>query len=371
MMRNDWESHLEQWISSGVIDTAAGQRIRAWERDHARPQGLRWPTLIALAFGALLLCAGVMLFVSAHWDELPASQRFALVLLMVAAFHVAGACIASSFEGLSIALHTIGTIALGAGIALTGQIFNISEHWPASVLLWAVGSLLAWALLKHWTQATLTAILIPSWLASEWWVRMQDDRAYYDAPISMFLCALAFTYLSARRSSDDSVLRKALGWLGGLALLPSAIRIAVEASGSPPSWQEQSVAWAIAIAVPLTLAVLLRKGTARWNAAAIAWSLLLVVINGGKADRLPVYIWCALGAVGLVAWGIRESRAERVNLGVAGFAITILTFYFSSVMDKLGRSFSLIVLGLLFLGGGWLLERTRRRLIARLKPEAA
>jgi hypothetical protein len=40
-------------------------------------------------------------------------------------------------------------------------------------------------------------------------------------------------------------------------------------------------------------------------------------------------------------------------------------------MDKLGRSFSLIVLGLLFLGGGWLLERTRRRLIARLKPEAA
>jgi uncharacterized membrane protein len=196
-------------------------------------------------------------------------------------------CIAGSFEGLSIALHTIGTIALGAGIALTGQIFNISEHWPGAVLLWAVGSLLAWALLKHWTQATLTAILIPSWLASEWWVRMQDDRTYYGAPISMFLCALAFTYLSARRSSDDSALRKALGWLGGLALLPAAI----------------------AIAVLLTLAVLLRKGAALWNAAAIAWSLLLVVINGGKDDRLQVYIWCALGAVGLVAWGIRESRA--------------------------------------------------------------
>lgn len=66
-------------------------------------------------------------------------------------------------------------------------------------------------------------------------------------------------------------------------------------------------------------------------------------------------------------WGIRDGRSERVNLGIAGFAITVLTFYFSSVMDKLGRSVSLMGLGLLFLGGGWLLEKTRRRLIAQLR----
>ncbi len=40
-----------------------------------------------------------------------------------------------------------------------------------------------------------------------------------------------------------------------------------------------------------------------------------------------------------------------INLGSAGFAATVLWFYFSSVMDKLGRSFSLIALGLLFLAG--------------------
>jgi len=62
-----------------------------------------------------------------------------------------------------------------------------------------------------------------------------------------------------------------------------------------------------------------------------------------------------------------EERKERINLGVAGFALTILFFYFSNVMDKLGRSASLIGLGLLFLLGGWLLERTRRQLVARLE----
>ena len=60
------------------------------------------------------------------------------------------------------------------------------------------------------------------------------------------------------------------------------------------------------------------------------------------------------------------SRKERINLGTAGFALTILIFYFSSVMDKLGRATSLIGLGVLFLVGGWIFERTRRRLVAQL-----
>ncbi len=43
-----------------------------------------------------------------------------------------------------------------------------------------------------------------------------------------------------------------------------------------------------------------------------------------------------------------------------------IIFYFSDVMDKLGRSASLIGLGVLFLFGGWALERTRRQLVARV-----
>ena len=40
-------------------------------------------------------------------------------------------------------------------------------------------------------------------------------------------------------------------------------------------------------------------------------------------------------------------------------------------MDKLGRSASLIGLGLLFLLGGWLLEKTRRRLMVKLESAQA
>ena len=44
-------------------------------------------------------------------------------------------------------------------------------------------------------------------------------------------------------------------------------------------------------------------------------------------DRLG-YAWFAIGAVGLCAWGFRDARPARINLGIAGFALTVLAFYF-------------------------------------------
>jgi uncharacterized membrane protein len=103
-------------------------------------------------------------------------------------------------------------------------------------------------------------------------------------------------------------------------------------------------------------------------AAAVAW-VVAGIAPAAQRGILP-YLWCAVLAIGVIAWGLRDRRSERVNLGVAGFALTVLVFYFSDVMDKLGRSASLIGLGLLFLGGGYLLERARRRLVAAVRGEA-
>ena len=162
-MSKDWDSHLEQWTDAGLINTALAGRIRDWERGQAPLRGLRWPILVALAFGAILVAAGVLLFVSAHWDQMPPDARMALVVLMVALFHAGGAAVSQRFEGLSVTLHAIGTVTLGAAIALAGQIYNLAEHWPSAVMLWAIGAALAWAFLGQWPQAALTAILVPAW----------------------------------------------------------------------------------------------------------------------------------------------------------------------------------------------------------------
>ena len=366
-MRGEWEDALERWLAAGLLDGEAAARIRAYEGERAPARGLRWPVWLALTLGVILLGSGVLLFVSAHWDEISPGARMTLAVLMVAAFHGTGAAMAQRFPALSVAMHTLGTLSLGAAIALMGQIFQLSEHWPTAVLLWAAGALSGWLLLRHWTQATLCAILFPYWLGAEFEVRYPSD---YWVPVSVGIAGLSLAYLAARRSPKDSSLRRALGWLGGIAVIPAIAIVAAEHCSHCGPGDTSIVGWAVAVAGPMGVAVWLRGRDAVWNAVAGFWILVLSVIHAGSGTDVLMYLWCAIGAAALAAWGIRDRRKERVNLGIAGFAITVLAFYFSSVMDKLGRSMSLIGLGLLFLGGGWLLEKTRRRLMAQLREGA-
>ena len=383
-MADTLKKRLERWVSAGVVDAGTASRIRTFEESQSSGERLRWPVLLAVALGGLLLCAGVLLFVGAHWDELSPAWRFTLVMILVAVFPLAGALTEERFPALSTTFYAIGTTCVGAGIFLTAQIFNLQEHWPSGILMWAIGALAGWLLLRHWTQAALLALLVPGWLVGEWEVRTQGF-AVSNRLITEGLVLIAITYLSARTSQEDSATRRALAWIGGLAVLPLSLWAFAEGRGYWGWWQNrppvssllQITGWTIAICGPLGLAYALRKKAVWTNAVAAAWVLVIGTFrarNGDAGSNLPLfawnslgpYFWAGAGALGMVAWGLVERRRGRINLGVAGFALTVIIFYFSNVMDKLGRSASLIGLGVLFLFGGWMLERTRRQLVARV-----
>jgi len=372
-MRPPLEQELHHWVDAGVIDAQTADRIRAFASSPKSP-GMRWPAVLAIAFGAIMVGAGVLLFVAAHWDDLSPAQRFLMVLAMVTGFHLAAGTLMPRMRALGLALHAVGTVALGAGIFLAGQIFNLQEHWPGGILLWAIGAVLSWCVLRDWLQATLAALLIPAWIGSEWCVRGEHLRGT-DEFLFQFLTVLAFTYLSARYIDHESNFRRALGWIGGLPLLPLVLMIATNELWGRYPWAEMSISYRVAgyvmaFGLPLLAAWFLRGKAVLWNVIFALWVVVLELVSDGGGSRdvfreMGVYALCAAGSVGLAYWGIEERRRERINLGVAGFGITIMVFYFSSVMDKLGRSASLVGFGLLFLLGGWKLEQLRRKLVAR------
>lgn len=370
------ETLLSRWVHAGLLDELAAGRIREYEGSRDPERHLRWPALLAIAFGALMVAGGVLLFVAAHWDRMASTSRFLSVLGMVGVFHAAGAWFTERMPKLATALHGIGTLTLGAGIFLAGQIFNLEEHWPGGAMLWALGAWIGYALLRDWVQGLLAALLTPIWLSGEWIVATDRWRSWggEERVLAYGVLLLAFTYFTARRGEHDRPLRKALMWVGGLGILPAVFAVIATArehrldGGAEGSMALLALGWAVALVAPLGLAARLRGSGVWMNAVAAAWVWLLGIMNGRE---LPLYAWCALGAVGLVFWGLHEARRERVNLGIAGFAITLLSFYFSSVMDKLGRSLGLMGLGLLFLLGGWQLERLRRRLNARITEGGA
>ncbi|MEZ5401108.1 MAG: DUF2157 domain-containing protein [Bryobacteraceae bacterium] len=345
-MTQPWERHLRRWQAAGFIDEAAGARIREFEANET-PR-LRWPVIVALTLGGLLVAAGILLFVAAHWDRLGPAARFTLVAAALAALHGCGAYSAWRFPALSATLHTTGTAVFGGAIALAGQIFNLSEHWPTGILLWAAGAWAGWWLLRDWPHVVLAALLTPAWLIAEWSVGTDASHR----TIAGFAVLTSIAYLAAPRFEADRFWRQALAWIGAAALLPAAAWAAI--AGATPG--------VFSFALPLALAVLLR-GREAWPVAGFAAFVAARQVFDGD---LSIYVWCAVGAVALILWGIREGRADRVNLGMAAFAVTVAVFYSSHVLDALDRSLGLAGLGVLFLAGGWLLERLRRRVIAGL-----
>jgi uncharacterized membrane protein len=371
-----WARQLTRWIDAGLIDEPTATRIRGFELEHADSSRLRWPIWIALAFGALTIAAGTLLFVSAHWDSLSPSARFGLVLALVAVFHVGGAFASERFPAMGTTLHAIGTVTLGAGIYLAGQVFNLDEHWPGGLMMWSLGAALAWVLLRTWPQLALLAMLGPAWLLGEWSVALQNQEHWTAAGYRISACGvflLALAYFTNTKSEPAGPQRRVLLWLGGIALIPAAAVVASESmlwgyyySAQPLSIGLRVVGWTAAIGLPSMLSIGLR-GSAAWpNLLAAAWTVVALWINPTGGD-VYVYAWWALGAVALAAWGVKERRTERINIGAVFFGATVLTFYFSHVMDQLGRSASLMGLGLLFLAGGWAIERTRRRLVVGVR----
>ena len=362
---------LSRWQDAGIIDDVTATRIRAFESSSPPSSRLRLPVILALVFGAILLAAGVLLFVAAHWDDLSPAYRFALVVSMVAVFHVGAAFAERPFPDMATTLHAIGTIALGAGIYLCGQIFNLNENWPSGMMLWASGAWIAWYLRRDWVQLLFAALLTPTAVSAEWSVRHAFlPNADHGHELLLGLTLLGITYITAPTPQLTSLSRTVLSIVGSIALIPLVI-----ASGSVHgSWthgvETTLVALLLFLVAPLALAWWLRRFEAWKNLYAAGWVFVLGLLADGKFT-IATEAWCALGAIGLVAWGMNESRAALINLGTIGFAVSVMFFYFTDVMDKLDRSLSLILLGVLFLAGGWALERLRRSLIAGLSGAPA
>jgi len=403
-MANDWSTRLGRWVEAGLVDPGTAEAIHRWEALNGPPLAasgsarLRTPVTLALALGAALLAAALLLFVSAHWSGLGPSSRFGLLLAVVLGCHGAGALAASRFAVLATALHGLGTVALGGGLYLAGQTFHLDALWPEGLLLWALGAGCGWLLLGQWPQLALLALLAPAWLLAAW-LRLCDQVRASNSILgegpalipAAGLVLLSLTYLSAPHGppSRGSTGRRVLLWIGGLALAPAALvwalmpSLTAGAPALPPSLS--ACGWAVALGAPLILAwalgqrrllvvgvaaawLLAGLGLGRWAQTLSVPEALAAAGPAAAVGQALVHLWWLLGGLLLALWGSSSGRAERVNFGAATMALTLLVYYFSSVFSQLDRAVGLLGLGLLFLAGGWGLERLRRRLLAAPRP---
>lgn len=362
------EEQLDRWRQAGLLDAETAGRIRAFEA--ARPAARsRWPVQVALGAGGLMVTAGILLFVAANWDRLSPAGRGTVLLGALVFFHAAGAAAGERLPALAATLHAIGTATLGAVIFLLGQTYNLEEEWPRGFLLWSAGAWAGWLLLRNWPQAIFAALLTPLWLVVEWVARHHGASSVVPAAGSALL---AFVYLAAESPGGRESWRRALAIIGALALLPlGALLLVLAADTDHPEAPRTavSVGWLVAVGGPLVLAWVLRQRLA-WHAA-IAAIWVVVTAGAGHLPGVLSYVWAGIAALLVIASGVAEANGRRISVGFGGFAVTVVVFYFASVLDRFGRATSLVIGGALFLAVGALLERLRRRLVAEAGREGA
>lgn len=340
---------------------------------------------IIAMLGALLVAAGILLFIAANWDGMGKGLKLALIFGTLLGVHHLGFRWAEepgNSPALGHAFTGLGVLLFGGAIGLVAQIYHLSSDYPWVLLWWWVLGLPFALLTRSGAIFAVVLALFLLWLGwhTGWWLdhgRSGNSREYlmmfsllglstaalfrglaanlprlgfreFETPLRLFgtplglagLYMLSFHEIQPWR--DDHELGAATflhpGFLGGLAVL-------------------------------LLFSALIRpedRDDARVGLSTLGAALLLGMCAALSPETVYLLANAMLfvGLLMLIAFGVRRGKPLSINYGIAGFLGLVLTRYFEYVGSHLDPFWAFIMAGAILLGLGRWLERQRRGWVA-------
>ncbi len=378
------------------------QRQRIIEHFNLKEDGGgKFLTIISI-IGAVLITAGIVLLISAHWNEIPRGVKIAVGIALMLGAHAGGWWLREvhrKYRKTGEALHLIGSGLFLANIALLGQIYNIVSRPPNAFLLWWIGiAALPW-LLRSKAQHVLLLLAFGIWFGLE--VNERGDWFFCDDERQILLYALlGLVYLGAgwllRRGAfaEFALPTEKLGLLGFLIFF------------YPLTWKGFSAGWndsdfqrwifpalSLLALVPLAagiknLRALDRQWRWTWFTALLGMLVFMATVwfgcwqlnhTGGPrywhwgeswsylVGTLSLFVFCLLQ----IQVGLQERSPFLVNLGVTFIALDILAAYFGLFGSMARTGVMLLVSGIFLIVFGIHLEKKRRRLMQQIKTSTA
>jgi uncharacterized membrane protein len=163
--RTKVERDLVRWQSAGWVSDAGATAIKA-------DLAARKPAVSAAAvlgvLGAVLFGFAAMSFVAANWSAMSKLARLVLLLAALWACYASAAWLfARQLNAFAHAAVLGGIAVYGASIMLIAQMYHMDGNAPDAVLLWALGALLAAALLPSTVALAAAFVLIAVWTGFE------------------------------------------------------------------------------------------------------------------------------------------------------------------------------------------------------------
>lgn len=418
-LSNDWAPQLQQesarWVEAGLLTDDQRSAILALYPEPATGSRDRL-ILIFTILGSLLVGAGVILFFASNWQALPAWLKVGAILAAVVGAYAAGYHLAytrGDYPRLGHSLFFLGSLLYGAGIWLVAQIFHLQSDFATGWLLWGLGVLPVVYVTRSTPVLYVSAITLTVWTIMvqmgpgephNWFYpllmagvaalarRAQSVLAEAGVLVGLFLW---LTMGVAQHRGEEILVPQFLllygaplvlaalarlgdvrtyGGLGGVMALLGLYVLTFERQAESHSlWVLWGGPWFQVASAVLLLAAGAVTGWLYWRRGEggrlpvliAVLALVPAALVAPALVRVPGMVTFNLllfaGTVGFIALGIRQRSQLLVNLGLLVFVVHVLTRYFDLFFSAMDKSLFFLLGGVLLLGGGWLLERNRRR----------
>jgi uncharacterized membrane protein len=145
------KQELPSWQTDGIISAEQSDVIsQKYQLDQIQKESTRLLISAIYIIGAILICGGIISFIAAHWEKIPASVKVAMIVAVMLTSHTIGYYlwkISGKSPRLGHALVVLGTLVFGANIGLMAQIFHIRANFYNGLFAWALGAItMAYAL---------------------------------------------------------------------------------------------------------------------------------------------------------------------------------------------------------------------------------
>ena len=354
---------------------------------------------IVSMIGAVLITTGIILLISAHWNEIPRGVKIAAGLALMLGFHAGGWWsreVQGKYRKTGEALHLIGSCLFLANIALLGQIYNIVSRPPNAFLLWWIGiAALPW-LLRSKAQHVLLLLAFGIWFGLEVnergsWIYCGDDGRQL-----LLYALLGLIYLGAGWLLRPGAFTEFAGVTEKFGLLAFLI------FSYPLTWKDFSGSWensetqkwffpVLGLAALASLAVgiknlpgLNRQWRWTWFGALFGMMIFMATVWFGiwQLDYSPAprnYYWgeswsYLIGTLTLFVFcllqiqvGLQARSPFLVNLGVVFVALDIIAAYCDLLGSMARTGIMFLVSGIFLIVFGVYLEKKRRKLMQQIK----
>ena len=403
---------IEKLHEAGLI--TGEQRDKILAHFNLKEDGGNKFLAIVSIIGAVLITAGVILLISAHWNGIPHGVKIATGILLMLGAHAIGwwsSTLRSSpatedgreahgkYRKTGEALHLIGSGLFLANIALIGQIYNIVSRPPNAFLLWWVGiAALPW-LLRSKAQHVLLLLAFGIWFGLEVNERTSWIYCGNDERQLLLYSLLGLIYLGAgwvlRRGAfaDFAPPTEKLGLLAFLVFFfPLTWKDGFNwRSGDINNWIFPTLGLPVIFLLASGLKNLRALTTQwRWTWFAVLFGMMMFMasawfgmwqtdFSGGShyyfwgqswtyiIASLALFVFCLLQ----IQIGLQERSPFLVNLGVTFIALDIIAAYFSLFGSMARTGLMFLISGIFLIVFGVYLEKKRRKLMKQIKLPSA